>query len=153
MTRINLGIYPYELCDQMLVAEYRELPRIRTLLIGRMQRDCFLEVPAFFRLGEGHMRFFMDKGEYLRLRWFSLRREMMHRGFSVTLNWRVWPPRFLGRDLQQTISIKEQRRARPLLIERINQRLYEMKRRPIWTYNNPPAWARSSAVEHQPLEL
>jgi hypothetical protein len=90
MTRINSGIKPDELCDQHLVAEYRELPRVGTMLVKRLEKgaDLTAGTPDAFTLGTGHMAFFIDKGEYLRKRFESLKQEMIDRGMNPTMNWR-----------------------------------------------------------------
>ena len=89
MTRINSGIEPSELCDQHLVAEYREIGRIGTLLKKRIGKDDILKgKPNEFTLGKGHMLFFIDKGQYIRKRFERLVNEMHHRGFNTTLKWR-----------------------------------------------------------------
>jgi hypothetical protein len=89
MTRINSGIEPSELCDQHLVAEYREIGRIGTLLNKRIGKSDVLKgKPNEFTLGKGHMLFFIDKGEYIRKRFERLVTEMHLRGFNTTLEWR-----------------------------------------------------------------
>ena len=50
MTRINVGICEEELCDQHLVAEYRELPR----LFGHIPKG---PIPGCFTLGRGHVNY------------------------------------------------------------------------------------------------
>lgn len=78
MTRINV-VPVQELCDQHLLAEWRELPRM-----GGMARRCSDgRRPDCYTLGEGHMKFFLDKGVYLEHRHTALTRELLARGFKL----------------------------------------------------------------------
>jgi hypothetical protein len=89
MTRINSACDPAELCDQHLVAEYREIGRIGTLMEKRLETsDPLKGQPAEFTLGKGHMLFFIDKGEYIRKRFERICVEMRERGFETNLKWR-----------------------------------------------------------------
>lgn len=94
MTRINL-VNPRELCDQHLVAEYREIPRIGGLLITTINAGRDLNIPEEFCLGKGHTKFFLNKGQFLRKRFLAIREEMRARGFRPTFLWRNdwagWP--------------------------------------------------------------
>ena len=77
MTRINC-VPVSELCDQHLIAEYRELPRVFKLA----RTDA--EIPSTYRMGKGHVSFFYDKLAYLWERWLTLKDEMQKRGFHVS---------------------------------------------------------------------
>lgn len=137
MTRINCGIEPAELCDAHLLAEYRELPRIRTMAVKRYARYRSTGPrPVAFTLGKGHMKFFLPFGDYLLGRWCSLKYEMHLRGFATTMTWREYPE-----ELRGTLPSSVEETARPLLIERIQSRLSEMKRKPRWSIGKPPEWA------------
>ena len=84
MTRINV-VDPEELCDQHLLAELRELPRIPNAIIkGRVSFDKPL--PESYRMGPGHVRFFYDKIPWLYMRYTALWHEAGRRGFKVS--WR-----------------------------------------------------------------
>lgn len=133
MTRINIGIEPYELCDQMLLAEYRELPRIRTLAINR----TINVVKNEFKLGKGHVLYFLDKGKYLKTRWEELCNEMRYRYFNVNMNWRKYPEKYSIVDISNDVFVA----ARSLLINRINDNLSKMVRTPSWTNRTMPEWA------------
>lgn len=124
----------------MLIAEYRELPRIRTLLVNRMKAHKPIPEMETFCLNQGHMLYFLNKGQYLMERWSDLCTEMEHRNLAVNLRWRRWPYLYEGQLLQENIPEEEQVRARKILQERINQRLKEMKRKPIWTNRQKPDW-------------
>jgi hypothetical protein len=146
MTRINAGIGIRELCDQHLVSEYRELPRVWAMLHNAIEREASLHIPDEFCLGEGHMAYFQDKGAFLQLRWMGLRSEMVCRGMTPTLDWRPWPPIYKGRCLTQDIPTPQLLLARELLIERINERLATMwshpntTKHPRWSQRERPAW-------------
>lgn len=65
----------------MLIAEYRELPRIR----HAWPRKSYPNVPPRYKMGRGHVTFFMDKGRYLVRRHRMLVREMRNRGYNVRM--------------------------------------------------------------------
>lgn len=80
MTRINL-VPPEELCDQHLLAELRELPRIpNAVLKGRYSLEG---MPKEYTLGKGHVKFFYDKMMFLHDRYCALFEEASMRGFNV----------------------------------------------------------------------
>jgi hypothetical protein len=76
MTRINV-IPVEELCDQHLLAEYRELPRVFTL--ARLCDDA----PKQYVLGSGHVKFFYDKLCFVYFRLNLLIQECERRGFNI----------------------------------------------------------------------
>jgi len=83
VSRINC-IPPRQLSPRHLVAEYRELPRVFGLMRrkqGQGLRPADLAIPAAYRLGAGHILFFMDKGGWLLRRQAALVREMLRRGY------------------------------------------------------------------------
>lgn len=82
MTRINC-IPPQDLTDKHLVAEYRELPRLAKHAAAKYVRNPDFEPPSTYRLGKGHMDFFVDKGAWLASRHAQLVQEMTRRGFRV----------------------------------------------------------------------
>lgn len=115
MTRINVGVHPSELCDQHLVAEYRELPRIWNF---RPKSPA----PPHFCLGRGHVLWCAQYPGMLANRYLELVAEMRHRGFRVSYPlppaWAVggaWP----GRD--------EMRMASSIVRRRLGERLREMR--------------------------
>jgi|LakMenE18May11ns_1017448.scaffolds.fasta_scaffold9944739_6 deoxyribonuclease (pyrimidine dimer) len=92
MTRINAHIPPAKLCDQHLVAEYREILRTNALAIKRARkegRQMLKNIQQTFTLGGGHVTFFYDKLKYIHLRFDSLRSEMINRGMNATIEWRL----------------------------------------------------------------
>lgn len=82
MTRINC-IPVEELVDKHLVAEYRELPRLAKHALQKWEKNPDFVPPSTYRLGKGHMDFFVDKGHWLSERQDQLAKEMRNRGFTV----------------------------------------------------------------------
>ena len=99
MTRINC-IPVEELTDKHLLAEYRELPRVSALTWKWSQNSANTSwidtdladekvyrtwnLPRQYRLGTGHVKFFYNKGEYLRKRFEEqIVPEMQRRGFKT----------------------------------------------------------------------
>ena len=121
MTRISAKITPAELCDQMLIAEHREIIRIpNTIKSGKANVK---DIPPVLKLGTGHVKFFYDKLAYLHLRYLSLHHECLRRGFSVTNYSEVFNdlPRGLYNNWVPEPFVRD------LLIERVNNRLSSMK--------------------------
>lgn len=84
MTRINIGIPPRQLTDKHLLAEHREIKRIPNALSKFGNSLNIKNLPKQFKMGEGHVRFFYDKGKYTFLRYIGLHQECRNRGFNVT---------------------------------------------------------------------
>ena len=121
MTRINVGVFPKELCDQHLIAEYRELPR----LWGKVSKN---PAPKHFKLGSGHVLWCQQYQGMLYDKYLSIVEEMLARGFKVSF---PDPPKkayYGSRPPKEEIY-----RARPIVLNRINDSLFTMKRNPIWT--------------------
>jgi len=103
MTRINSAIPPADLCDQHLVAEYRELPRISGLAWKRAtSTGKKVQAPLEFTLGQGHMAFFVDKGGFCAFRFGLLVNEMEARGFHVNFRTYRPHPEGMNRDYEPT---------------------------------------------------
>lgn len=83
MTRINVGVEPWELPDRLLLAEHREITRIPNA-VREGRADLSQPIPEKFTLGAGHVRFFYDKLLYLEDRYESLYWECVSRKFQVT---------------------------------------------------------------------
>ena len=79
MTRINV-VPVKELCDQHLLAEWREMPRIVSAL-NKAKHP--IDIPNEYVLGTGHMKFFYDKLEFLHIRHMQLTTELLVRGFNI----------------------------------------------------------------------
>ena len=107
MTRINC-VPVTELSNKHLLAEYRELPRISTLSWKWADRTVQVEHflnnlpplwPTSYILGTGHVRFFYDKGEWLRRRFEDeIVPEMVKRGFKVSFTEYRMHPDFCNKD-------------------------------------------------------
>jgi deoxyribonuclease (pyrimidine dimer) len=92
MTRINAHIRPIKLCDQHLVAEYREILRTNALAIKRAKKEgkpMLGNIQQSFTLGGGHVTFFYDKLLYIHLRFNALRSELINRGMNATIEWQL----------------------------------------------------------------
>lgn len=85
MTRINC-VDPTTLCQQHLVAEYRELPRVfgaAKKAANRGEKHNDDRNPRSYVLGKGHMRFFYPRLGYLIKRQNKIVNEMKRRGLTV----------------------------------------------------------------------
>lgn len=128
MTRINCGIEPVKLTDQHLIAELRELPRIFTAVIKKIDNNIEIKnIPYKFKLGTGHVTFFYDKCGYLLIRHRLLRKEYYKRynksyEFNESNLDRI-PTKYMN----NYIPSKEDQN---LLIERISIRISESKQIP-----------------------
>jgi len=87
MTRINADIHPYDLSDQHLMAEYRELPMVpaalRRSLRTKAREAVLRSVPERFTLGKGHVTFWYNKLKFLDLRYKRLQKELIARNFNI----------------------------------------------------------------------
>lgn len=130
MTRINC-VPPKTLCQQHLVAEYRELPRIFGLVekaVARGEQPNDIRNPTRYKLGSGHVRFFYPRLQYLANRQADIVAEMKRRGITVNFeapkrsNYDSIPDEWFG----DWVPDKE-----AILIngDRINERMPE---KPIW---------------------
>jgi hypothetical protein len=128
MTRINAHIRPIKLCDQHLVAEYREILRTNALAIKRARKEGVAmlgNIQQSFTLGGGHVTFFYDKLLYIHLRFNALRSELVNRGMNPTIEWQLDELeefRWLYNDWP------EDPEADQLIVERILERAREMKK-------------------------
>lgn len=83
MTRINV-IDPSQLTDQHLMAEYRELP----MVMGALRRSLVAKngLPSIgerYTLNGGHVKFFYNKGGWLKRRYYALVMELLERGYQL----------------------------------------------------------------------
>lgn len=79
MTRIDTINVKY-LTDQHLISNYREITRVSKDSRFPKKNEKF---PSNYKLNEGHVKFFFDKGEYLKKRTQELYDECINRGFNV----------------------------------------------------------------------
>lgn len=128
MTRINAHIPPASLCDQHLVAEYREILRVVTLAIRKADKkgkDMLKEIPEEFRLGAGHVTFFYDKLKYIHERFLGLKEEIQRRGMNTSFEFddsKLGDHPWLYNDWEMDINAKN------LIVDRIYERARTMKR-------------------------
>jgi deoxyribonuclease (pyrimidine dimer) len=83
MTRVNVAIDPSSLTDQHLLAEYREILRVRI----EPDRTTPKQIPPEFTLGKGHVKFFADKGKFISERFDRIKNELERRGVNTTLDY------------------------------------------------------------------
>ncbi|KGQ71418.1 deoxyribonuclease [Chelonobacter oris] len=116
MTRINV-VPPQELCDQHLLAEHRELTRIPNAIVkGKYSLDG---QPLDYKLGTGHVKFFMNKLTFLHDRYQALHQECLARGFKVNNRW----PQNLPSDSSLWLDYQPTETALWLNRERIAERM------------------------------
>ena len=85
MTRINV-VPPSELTNKHLMAEYRELPRIFTEVKKKVNAGISvndLTQPEHYKMGQGHVMFFMSRCGWLVHRYVTLHDELVNRGYSL----------------------------------------------------------------------
>lgn len=120
MTRINAGIRPIQLVDSHLFAEYRELKRIpNTITSGKA---VVKDIPKQFTLGSGHVKWFYTRLKYLHNRSNELYLELLKRNYDVEDYSSCFEnlPQHLYNDWDDSS-------AKPMLVERITERLQTMK--------------------------
>lgn len=123
MTRINAGIHPSELCNKHLLAEHREIKRIPNIIkSGKAVLD---DIPEDFTLGNGHVRFFYNKLLYLKKRYIEIYNELRRRDFNVTYFGDSFKD--LPDELYNDWPVSSEMRARPVVAQRINEKLKSMK--------------------------
>ena len=87
MTRINT-VKPSELLDKHLQAELKELTRIPNGVVnGKLKLTG--SYPDSYRLGAGHVKFYIPRLGYLYKRYQELRAEWVNRGFEAWTDY--WP--------------------------------------------------------------
>lgn len=125
MTRINSAIHPSTLSDQHLIAELRELPRIFTAVKKRnINKIPFDDIPPVFKLGNGHVKFFYNKTNFLLKRHNSLREEYKKRFNKI---WQYIPDfDYIENQNDYIPTIQEFN----LLKERISERILNSKQIP-----------------------
>lgn len=123
MTRINAGILPLELCNKHLLAEHREIKRIPNII--KSGKADLLNIPKEFTLGKGHVKFFYNKLLYLKKRYIEIYNELQHRGFNVTYFGDSFKD--LPVELYNDWLVSSEMKARPIVAQRINEKLKSMK--------------------------
>jgi len=120
MTRINC-LPVEELSDQHLFAEYRELPRVRHL---EPRHSDIKE----YKLGDGHVKFFLDKGLWLQHRHEELKNELDARGIQTSI-----PVLSLSWDSEFMLDWIPTEKDIEINIERILERIYNGKIKHTWS--------------------
>lgn len=144
MTRVNIGVPPSELCDQHLLAEYRELPRCVAHTKRAIQED---RGPREFCLGTGHVLWCARNPDLLVKRFNEIVGELWSRGFRPSYGILPGDAEFrymvdiccLNREEVEEERINSY--ARPIVIARLQERLKTMKVKPRWTRREAPSWA------------
>lgn len=131
MTRINVGIEPTNLPDELLLAvrynliiTYREIKRLP--YFKRTLKDQ--TPPKEFTLGKGHIKFFMTRLRYAKERYTRLKEEAEQRGFTVT----DFSQNFDGFGKDE-VEWRPEVKDKEIIIERISQRVRESKKK-CWHY-------------------
>lgn len=152
MTRINL-VPPAELCDQHLLAEYRELTRIPHVVLKKgvgsepIPPRYTIQTADNPKGGRGHVRFFYNKMEFLYQRYGFLRLECETRWFRAEWRWTDAEYNQLQRlGLWQNYEPTEE--AILLNKKRILERLPANAR---WTNRRRPGWTTSPTQYSLPL--
>lgn len=140
MTRINC-IPVEELADQHLMAEYRELPMInaslRRSLLSKSQAGM-KTIPAEYTLNAGHVKFFYNKGLFLRNRYEELIAELKRRKYNVnpaerSVDWSVFCMYDKSLNANWVPKLRDQRINVERLILRLEDKVswYKHHRKPI----------------------
>ena len=129
MTRINVGIDPKRLTDEHLLAEHRELKRLPYCVEVSIKSGNINHIPKTFRLGKGHVLFFLDKMGYTYFRYLNILQEIRKRGFNVvdySTNWFTVPNRYF-KTYKPTVKDANK------VIDRISERI-SRSRKTVWHY-------------------
>jgi hypothetical protein len=120
MTRINVGILPEELPNQLLIAEHREIKRIPNVV--KSGRFSLARQPKAFTLGTGHVSFFYSRLLFLKNRYLSIRDECLRRGFNIQDYSSAWDevPQDLMGDYEPT------HQDRIIVLERISSKGFSL---------------------------
>ena len=120
MTRINSAISVKCLTDEHLLAEHREIKRLPACYLKAKTSGALKRIPKEFKLGTGHVTFFLDKFSFTYMRYKAIHTECLRRGFQVTDYsdlWRVIEPTSQWKSYEPTKEEQE------LLIQRITERI------------------------------
>jgi len=140
MTRINANIDPADLCDQHLIAEYREMVRIPNFVLGGSMTLSgvtyfFLDkqpkinwdlIPNRFKLGPGHVKFFYNKIRFLHHRFVLIKMTMHSRNIKNNIEDNSFKKVMEVRpELYHTVDLDY---ANSIVIDRIIERIQTMKK-------------------------
>lgn len=122
MTRINVGIDPRELENDILLAEHREIKRIPNCIkSGRFNLN---NIPDRFCLGEGHVSFFYNKIAYLKERYQKIYKLCKERKLNVT----DFSDSFEGIDEYFMNDYQETERDRQILLKRFAEKGHTLRK-------------------------
>ena len=124
MTRVNSAIPVKLLCDELLLAEHREIKRLPKVLEKSLRSRGSCKIPETFVLGPGHVKFFMDKMKFIKQRYIEIYNECLSRGFEVqdfSSSFKHIAPEYMN-DYEPTSQ------EHALLIDRISTRIKESKK-------------------------
>lgn len=121
MTRINSAISVRNLTDEHLLAEHREIKRLPACYLKAKTSGALKRIPKEFKLGTGHVTFFLDKFAFTFKRYQELYVECLRRGFQVTDFIQNW----LDVDIERSNwkSYEPTKEEQELLIQRITDRI------------------------------
>jgi len=132
MTRINSGIHPTELPDKLLLAEHREIKRLPNHLAKYgFDPKRLKDVPKKFKLGKGHVLFFLWKGSYTYARYLAIHWECKRRGFDVKNYGRAWK---VYENFPLMFNIYNDSRDKEIVQARIEERGFKLLKR--WHTNS-----------------
>ena len=135
MTRINL-VHPAELSDQHLMAEYRELPRMVSFIQAWIDKGCPEVTQLTYTMGKGHMKFFLNKSQWLTQRHARLVEELLHvRRFNISNQDRLVIP-VSPFENYPTFTYTDNQISKERIIEKLRLRPTFYK----WTNRERPDW-------------
>ena len=120
MTRINSNIPIKRLTDEHLLAEHREIKRLPACLRKSIQCNSINNIPNKFKLGTGHVKFFLNKQKFIYNRYKKIHEELINRGFNIedySNNWKEFIDTKYFNDYEPTTEEYELLKQR--IIERI----------------------------------
>lgn len=123
--------------DQHLFAEFREIKMVTRALqrafLTKTAEQILEGIPSEFSLGEGHVRFFYNKGKYLTRRYEEIKYELFRRqhGFNSQS---ILDPTGIYHDRRFYLDYTPTPEALIIIRERISSRIAEK-----------PEWYRKSA--------
>ena len=126
VTRINSAISVKNLTDEHLLAEHREIKRLPQVYLKSLHANSINNIPDKSCLGEGHVKFFINKNTFTLNRYKELYKECINRGFNVqdySANWKNVANKLYWNDYKPTTEEHD------LLIKRICERIAESKKK------------------------
>lgn len=130
MTRINSNIPIKKLTDEHLLAEHREIKRLPSCLRKAIQCNSINNIPNKFKLGAGHVKFFLNKQKFIYNRYKKIYEELINRGFNIedySNNWKEFIGTEYFNDYVPTIEEYN------LLKQRISERIKSSSKKS-WHY-------------------